>query len=73
MPLVPWQETWTAWQAVSLVVMRSRPIGSAPFVPGGKSSAGPSWHGLVRCGGWPGLARGGIGGGSTARAARQQR
>eukprot|EP00964_Phaeocystis_antarctica_P105543 scaffold70538_cov56-Phaeocystis_antarctica.AAC.4 len=67
---VPWQEKWAVWQAVSLAVMRSRPIGSAPFVPGEKSSAGPSWHGLARCGSWHGLA---TCVGSTARAARQQR
>ena len=60
---VTFRESAACRTAVSLVVMRSRPIGSAPlFVPGGKSSAGPSWHGL---------ARGGTGGGSTARAARQ--
>eukprot|EP00964_Phaeocystis_antarctica_P111653 scaffold75980_cov56-Phaeocystis_antarctica.AAC.4 len=51
--------------------MRSRPIGSAPFVPGGKSSASPSWHGLARRGGWHDLARRGSGGGSPARAARR--
>eukprot|EP00964_Phaeocystis_antarctica_P008153 scaffold4409_cov60-Phaeocystis_antarctica.AAC.1 len=51
--------------------MRSRPIGSAPFVPGGKSSAGPSWHGPARYGGWHDLARRGSGGGSPARAARR--
>eukprot|EP00964_Phaeocystis_antarctica_P125447 scaffold89078_cov63-Phaeocystis_antarctica.AAC.1 len=44
----------------------SRPLGSVPsFVPGGKSSAGPSWHGLARCGGWHGPARCGV---PTARA-----
>eukprot|EP00964_Phaeocystis_antarctica_P008933 scaffold4843_cov42-Phaeocystis_antarctica.AAC.4 len=50
--------------------MRSRLIGSAPSVPGEKSFAGPSWHGLARCGGWHGLARFV---GSTARTARQKR
>eukprot|EP00964_Phaeocystis_antarctica_P121259 scaffold84938_cov60-Phaeocystis_antarctica.AAC.2 len=70
MPLVPWQEIWTAWQAVSLVVMRSRPIGSAPFVPGEKSFGGPSWHGLARYGSWHGLA---TCDGSTARTARRMR
>eukprot|EP00964_Phaeocystis_antarctica_P002108 scaffold1105_cov54-Phaeocystis_antarctica.AAC.2 len=51
--------------------MRSRLTGSGPFVPGEKSSASPSWHGLARCGGWHGLARRGSGGGSPARAARR--
>eukprot|EP00964_Phaeocystis_antarctica_P131755 scaffold95749_cov36-Phaeocystis_antarctica.AAC.1 len=40
------------------------------FTCGWKSSAGPCWHGLARCGGWHGLARGESGGGRGARAAR---
>eukprot|EP00964_Phaeocystis_antarctica_P142671 scaffold107992_cov45-Phaeocystis_antarctica.AAC.1 len=71
MPSAPWQETWTAWQAVSLAVMQSCPIGYAPlFVPGEKSSAGPSWHDLVRRGSWHGRA---TCDGSKARSARQIR
>eukprot|EP00964_Phaeocystis_antarctica_P047554 scaffold27517_cov61-Phaeocystis_antarctica.AAC.1 len=57
-------------QAVSLAaVMPSRLLdGSAPvIVPGGKASAGQSWHGLARCGGWPRSASCGSGGGRVAR------
>eukprot|EP00964_Phaeocystis_antarctica_P128417 scaffold92209_cov45-Phaeocystis_antarctica.AAC.1 len=51
--------------------MPRRPLGSAPFAPGGRSSAGPSWHGLARRGGWFRFATCGSGGGSPARSARR--
>eukprot|EP00964_Phaeocystis_antarctica_P118318 scaffold82105_cov56-Phaeocystis_antarctica.AAC.2 len=55
----------------SLAVIRSLRIGSPPlFVPGEKSSADPSWHGLARLGSWHGLASCD---GSTVRSPRRKR